>query len=89
MDHIDVDVCIIGAGFAGVAAAHKLRSAGKSVAVLEARGRVGGRVFTEILPDGTPSTGAARSSATATTAFMGWSRKWAWKLAGSTRRATT
>lgn len=50
----DVDVCVIGAGFAGLAAAYKLKQAGKSVAVLEARDRVGGRVWTEHLPDGTP-----------------------------------
>src|SRR5947209_721884 len=54
MDHVDVDFCIIGAGFAGLAAGHKLSLAGQSVAVLEARDRVGGRVFTEVLPDGTP-----------------------------------
>jgi cation diffusion facilitator CzcD-associated flavoprotein CzcO len=34
MDHVEVDVCIIGAGFAGLAAGYKLKQAGKSVAVL-------------------------------------------------------
>jgi monoamine oxidase len=38
-----VDVCVIGAGFAGLAAAHAVRAAGKTVIVLEARDRVGGR----------------------------------------------
>lgn len=38
-----VDVCIIGAGFAGLNAAHRLRAAGRRVLVLEARDRVGGR----------------------------------------------
>ncbi len=43
---IAVDVCVIGAGFAGLAAAHAVKAAGKSVLVLEARDRVGGRTFT-------------------------------------------
>ena len=46
------DVCIIGAGFAGLTAARRLRQAGKSVLVLEARERVGGRTWTEDLGDG-------------------------------------
>lgn len=36
---------IIGAGFAGLAAAHELRAAGYEVVVIEARNRVGGRVL--------------------------------------------
>jgi monoamine oxidase len=36
---------VIGAGFAGLAAAYKLKNAGWDVAVLEARDRIGGRVF--------------------------------------------
>ena len=36
---------IIGAGFAGLAAAYKLKNAGWNVTVLEARDRIGGRVF--------------------------------------------
>jgi monoamine oxidase len=51
---LDVDVCVIGAGFAGLTAARRLDQAGQSVAVLEARDRVGGRIWTEPLPDGTP-----------------------------------
>jgi monoamine oxidase len=42
----DVDVVIVGAGFAGLKAAHDLVSEGRSVVVLEGRDRVGGRVFT-------------------------------------------
>ena len=36
---------VIGAGFAGLAAAYKLKTAGWRVTVLEARDRIGGRVF--------------------------------------------
>ena len=36
---------VIGAGFAGLAAAYKLKNAGWDVTVLEARDRIGGRVF--------------------------------------------
>lgn len=42
----DVDVVIVGAGAAGLAAAHDLRDAGVRVAVLEGRDRVGGRILT-------------------------------------------
>ena len=43
----DIDVAIVGAGAAGIAAAHALRARGKSYVILEARDRVGGRVFTD------------------------------------------
>ena len=48
----DVDVCVLGAGFAGLTAALRLKQAGQSVALLEARDRVGGRTFTEQRDDG-------------------------------------
>jgi monoamine oxidase len=41
---------IIGAGFAGLAAAYQLKNAGWKVTVLEARDRIGGRVFSHKFP---------------------------------------
>lgn len=41
----DVDIAIIGAGAAGIAAARRAASAGRSYALLEASNRVGGRVW--------------------------------------------
>jgi monoamine oxidase len=43
---ITADVVILGAGVAGLAAASELASAGVPVTVLEARNRVGGRIYT-------------------------------------------
>src|SRR5918912_2038591 len=43
----DVDVAIVGAGAAGLAAAKELRRAAKSFVVLEARSRIGGRAYTD------------------------------------------
>lgn len=44
--HASCDVLVIGAGAAGLAVAAELNAAGLSVCVLEARDRVGGRIFT-------------------------------------------
>ena len=44
---IERDVVIIGAGVTGLTAAARLVAEGKTVAVLEARDRVGGRTWTE------------------------------------------
>jgi monoamine oxidase len=53
-ESLEADVCVVGAGYAGLTAALRLVQAGRSVVVLEARDRIGGRVWTERLPDGTP-----------------------------------
>jgi monoamine oxidase len=51
-ERLECDVCIVGAGYAGLTAARRLTQAGKSVVVVEARNRVGGRIWTEMLPSG-------------------------------------
>ena len=48
-ERIDADVCVVGAGYAGLTAARRLSQGGTSVVVLEARDRVGGRIWTEQL----------------------------------------
>ncbi|HEV2999248.1 MAG TPA: flavin monoamine oxidase family protein [Solirubrobacteraceae bacterium] len=49
------DVIVVGAGFAGLTAAREIVRAGKSVIVVEARDRVGGRVWNHELPGGEQS----------------------------------
>lgn len=44
------DVVVIGAGAAGISAARALSSAGKRIVILEARPRIGGRVFSRQVP---------------------------------------
>lgn len=51
---LEADVVVIGAGFAGLAAARRIAAAGRSVLVVEARDRVGGRVVNTTLPSGQP-----------------------------------
>ena len=51
---MDFDYIIVGAGLAGLSAADELVQKGARVCVLEAADRVGGRVETVALNDGTP-----------------------------------
>src|SRR5437870_3281275 len=42
-------IVVIGAGFSGLSAAYKLTQRGFEVTVLEARNRIGGRVFSHVI----------------------------------------
>nr|CDI56275.1 flavin containing amine oxidoreductase [Melanopsichium pennsylvanicum 4] len=58
-----LDVLIIGAGWSGLSAALKLSQAGRKVAILEARERIGGRAFTHTWSDKTDVNDNSRTTA--------------------------
>ncbi|MFN8032410.1 MAG: FAD-dependent oxidoreductase [Mycobacterium sp.] len=53
-DGSDADVIVIGAGISGLAAARHLADHGQSVVILEARNRIGGRIWTSTTWAGAP-----------------------------------
>jgi monoamine oxidase len=52
MNQIETDFCVVGAGISGMTAAYRLLQAGKRVVVIEAGDRIGGRIWTSQLSDG-------------------------------------
>jgi monoamine oxidase len=50
----DVDIAIVGAGAAGIAAARRIAALGRRCILLEATDRIGGRCFTDTATFGTP-----------------------------------
>jgi len=69
-----VDVAVVGAGFAGLAAARALVEAGLRVRVLEARDRVGGRTAAARLADGSVVDVGGQWLGPGQDAALGWAR---------------
>lgn len=57
----EVDIVVIGAGAAGIAAARRIKAAGRSVVVVEAASRIGGRCRTDPALFGVPFDRGARA----------------------------
>ena len=57
----EVDIVVIGAGAAGIAAARRIKAAGRSVVVIEASPRIGGRCRTDPALFGVPFDRGARA----------------------------
>ena len=56
----DADIVVIGAGAAGIAAARRVQAANRTVLVVEAADRIGGRCHTDSMTFGTPFDRGAR-----------------------------
>jgi monoamine oxidase len=54
MKQLEAQFCVVGAGISGLSAAYRLSDAGATVVVLEAGDRIGGRMYSARLSDGTP-----------------------------------
>ena len=76
-ERVEADVCIVGAGYAGLTAARRLTQAGKTVAVLEARDRVGGRIWTQQLDSGATVDRGGGWLAPKHDAAHAWPPRWA------------
>jgi monoamine oxidase len=78
----DVDVVVVGAGAAGMAAARRVLEAGRTVTVLEARPRIGGRAWTEDTSFGVPfDRGCAWIHAADRNPFKPMADAWGYSLA--------
>jgi len=65
---MDAEVIVVGAGLAGLTVAGELARKGRDVLVVEARDRVGGRIYTTTPRRAGPSTSAASGSGPPSTA---------------------
>lgn len=65
----EYDVIVVGAGFAGLAAARELNKAGLRTLILEARSRIGGRTFTSSFVDEKVELGGT---------WIHWSQPFVW-----------
>lgn len=67
------EILVVGAGLVGLATADILRQAGRDTTILEARDRVGGRVWSVPGGAGLRSTWMVKGSARGTGALAPWS----------------
>ena len=79
------DVLVVGAGAAGLAAGRRLAVAGKRVAIVEARDRIGGRIFTA---PPSPDAGSAPSPIELGAEFVHGLPRSTWDLIREARLAT-
>ncbi|MEM1079861.1 MAG: NAD(P)/FAD-dependent oxidoreductase [Pseudomonadota bacterium] len=78
---IDPDVVVVGAGAAGIAAARTLIASGKTVVVIEAAPRIGGRAYTEQDTFGVPyDQGAAWIQGPSGVPFVGLAKQLGFNL---------